>query len=106
MTASAFAAVRDPQTAAAGSGGGMPGTFPKLLLEHARVRPQRQRAEEYEQGTAKDITPGQPGAAAVGRLRSQVRLVFGRAIGRDDFEILLAVGERAVARRLQAECGV
>src|SRR5438874_4864576 len=50
MTASAFAAVRDPQTAAAGSDGGMPGTFPKLLLEHARVRPQRPANREKDYG--------------------------------------------------------
>src|SRR6516225_6151872 len=51
MTASAFALVRDPRTAAAGSGGsGAPDTFPKLLLEHARVRPGRPANREKDFG--------------------------------------------------------
>jgi long-chain acyl-CoA synthetase len=50
MTASAFAPVRDPQTAAAGSGSGLPDTFPKLLLEHARVRPGRPANREKDYG--------------------------------------------------------
>jgi long-chain acyl-CoA synthetase len=50
MTASAYAPVRDPRTAAAGSGGGMPDTFPKLLLEHARVRPGRSANREKDYG--------------------------------------------------------
>jgi long-chain acyl-CoA synthetase len=50
MTASAFAPVRDPQTVATGSGGGMPDTFPKLLLEHARVRPNRPANREKDYG--------------------------------------------------------
>ena len=50
MTASAFAPVRDPQTAAAGSGDGPPDTFPKLLLEHARVRPDRPANREKDYG--------------------------------------------------------
>jgi long-chain acyl-CoA synthetase len=51
MTASAFAPVRDPQTAAAGSGGsGAADTFPKLLLEHARVRAERPANREKDYG--------------------------------------------------------
>jgi long-chain acyl-CoA synthetase len=51
MTASAFAPVRDPQTAAAGSGGsGAPDTFPKLLLEHARLRPDQPANREKDYG--------------------------------------------------------
>lgn len=51
MTASAFAPVRDPQTAAAGSGGsGAPDTFPKLLLEHARLRPDQPANREKDFG--------------------------------------------------------
>jgi long-chain acyl-CoA synthetase len=50
MTASAFAPVRDPQTAAARSGGGPSDTFPKLLLEHARVRPGRPANREKDYG--------------------------------------------------------
>src|ERR1700752_3156737 len=51
MTASAFAPVRDPQTAAAGSRGSRaPDTFPKLLLEHARVRPERPANREKDFG--------------------------------------------------------
>src|SRR5438105_1955673 len=50
MTASAFAPVRDPQTAEPRSGGGRPDTFPKLLLEHARVRPDRPANREKDYG--------------------------------------------------------
>jgi long-chain acyl-CoA synthetase len=51
MTASAFAPVRDPQTAVAGSGGsGAPDTFPKLLLEHARLRPDQPANREKDYG--------------------------------------------------------
>ncbi len=49
MTASAFAPVRDPQTAIVGSSG-PPDTFPKLLLEHARVRPDRPANREKNYG--------------------------------------------------------
>ena len=48
MTASAFAPVRDRQTVAARSGA--PDTFPKLLLEHARVRPDRPANREKDYG--------------------------------------------------------
>jgi long-chain acyl-CoA synthetase len=48
MSASAFAPVRDRQKVAAGSG--MPDTFPKLLLEHARVRPGRPANREKDYG--------------------------------------------------------
>ena len=50
MTASAFAPVRDRQTIAAGSGSGPPDTFPKLLLEHARVRAGRPANREKDYG--------------------------------------------------------
>jgi long-chain acyl-CoA synthetase len=50
MTASGFAPVGDPQTAATGSGGGIPDTFPKLLLEHARLRPNRPANREKDYG--------------------------------------------------------
>jgi long-chain acyl-CoA synthetase len=50
MTASAFAPVRDRQTIAAGSGSGPLDTFPKLLLEHARVRPERPANREKDYG--------------------------------------------------------
>ena len=49
MSASTFASQRDKQTAAAGSGGALD-TFPKLLLEHARVRPDRPANREKDYG--------------------------------------------------------
>src|SRR5260370_5520067 len=48
MTAIALALVRDRQTVAARSGA--PDTFPKLLLEHARVRPGRPANREKDYG--------------------------------------------------------
>jgi long-chain acyl-CoA synthetase len=48
MTASALAPVRDRQTVAARSGAA--DTFPKLLLEHARVRPDRPANREKDYG--------------------------------------------------------
>jgi long-chain acyl-CoA synthetase len=48
MTASAFAPVRDRQTVAARSGAA--DTFPKLLLEHARVRAERPANREKDYG--------------------------------------------------------
>jgi long-chain acyl-CoA synthetase len=50
MTASALAPVRDRQTVAAGSVGGAPDTFPKFLLEHARVRAERPANREKDYG--------------------------------------------------------
>jgi long-chain acyl-CoA synthetase len=50
MTVSAFAPMRDRPTADAGSAGGVPDTFPKLLLEHAGVRPERPANREKDYG--------------------------------------------------------
>src|SRR3954452_12825818 len=50
MSTGVFAPVRDRQAAAAGSGNGAPDTFPKLLLEHARVRPDRPANREKDYG--------------------------------------------------------
>jgi long-chain acyl-CoA synthetase len=49
VSASAFAPVRDRETAATASGG-RPDTFPKLLLEHARMRPDRPANREKDYG--------------------------------------------------------
>src|ERR1700746_3045702 len=50
MTVSAFAPVRDPQTAKVGSDSGTPDTFPKLLIKHARVRRGRPANREKDYG--------------------------------------------------------
>jgi len=50
MTASTFAPLSNRQTAAAGSGVGGPDTFPKLLLEHAQLRPGRPANREKDYG--------------------------------------------------------
>src|SRR6476660_4471336 len=50
MTVGVLAPARDPQTAEPGLDGGGPDTFPKLLLEHARVRPERAAMREKDYG--------------------------------------------------------
>src|SRR4029077_19528622 len=50
MTATDFAPGRDRQSAAAGSGRGVSDTFPKLLLEHARLRADRPANREQDYG--------------------------------------------------------
>src|SRR6266700_23784 len=50
MNVGVRAPARDPQTAQPGSDGGGPDTFPKLLLEHARVRPERPANREKDYG--------------------------------------------------------
>jgi len=50
MTATDFAPRRDRQSAAAGSGRGVSDTFPKLLLEHARLRADRPANREKDYG--------------------------------------------------------
>ena len=47
---SVLAPARDPQTAEPGLYGGAADTFPKLLLEHARVRPDRPAKREKDYG--------------------------------------------------------
>jgi long-chain acyl-CoA synthetase len=50
MTVDVLAPVRDREAAAAGSGDGAPDTFPKLVLEHARVRSGRPANREKDYG--------------------------------------------------------
>src|SRR5580704_2231747 len=50
MTVGVLAPARDPRTAEPGLDGGGPDTFPKLLLEHARVRPGRPANREKDYG--------------------------------------------------------
>jgi long-chain acyl-CoA synthetase len=50
MTVDVLAPVSERQTAAAEAGDGAPDTFPKLLLEHARVRPERPTNREKDYG--------------------------------------------------------
>src|SRR5690242_8595870 len=50
MSAAVLAPVRDQQTGTNGSGNGVFDTFPKLLLAHARVRPERPANREKDYG--------------------------------------------------------
>src|SRR5260370_24776699 len=50
MTVDVLAPVSERQTAAAEAGDGAPDTFPKLLLEHARVPPDRPANREKDYG--------------------------------------------------------
>src|SRR5215471_18219565 len=50
MSADVLAPMRESQTVVAASPGCAPDTFPKLLLEHARVRPERAANREKKYG--------------------------------------------------------
>jgi long-chain acyl-CoA synthetase len=50
MTVGVLAPARDPQTTEPGLDGRGPDTFPKLLLEHVRVRPDRPANREKDYG--------------------------------------------------------
>ncbi len=86
MTAGVLAPVRDRQTAEARSGGGAPDTFPKLLLEHARVRPERPANREKDYGiwqswswaeVAAEVEALACGLAAIGFRRGDKLAIIG-----------------------------
>jgi long-chain acyl-CoA synthetase len=86
MTVGVLAPERDRQTAEVESVGGAPDTFPKLLLEHARLRPERPANREKKYGiwqswswaeVAAEVEAFAGGLAAMGFRRGDKLAVIG-----------------------------